>query len=280
MAAVTLADDPIMVLSPALAHAKLHVSSEWSGYFIAALGWGCVFGSVVPVSAGDKGAKRASRYAAFSLLALGASVFVFAQGFSRMVTLIAAITAGIAGLFAGTAAQSALLRHQKDTGASAATVAGVAALWAIAWAGTKPFASLLDGLLAGHVGMVRTSVALIFPAITIALGELLLPRKWKKFINKVAGMITEFITPKLISAANAVLLADFPQLPQAQAPIGYLPPNQKGCRQASFMTARPTEMPAAQRFAIGHVVAGRPIEIVEAHVTQGARIEHSQPAAL
>ena len=40
VAAVTLVNDPVMVLSPALAHAKLHISNEWSGYFIAALGVG------------------------------------------------------------------------------------------------------------------------------------------------------------------------------------------------------------------------------------------------
>ena len=40
VAAVTLADDPILVLSPAVAHTKLHVSAAWTAYFIAALGWG------------------------------------------------------------------------------------------------------------------------------------------------------------------------------------------------------------------------------------------------
>src|SRR5262249_52566649 len=33
VAAVTIADDPILVLSPALAHTSLHVSSDWAGLF-------------------------------------------------------------------------------------------------------------------------------------------------------------------------------------------------------------------------------------------------------
>jgi MFS family permease len=210
VAAVTLADDPVMVLSPALAHAKLHISNEWSGYFIAALGWGSVLGSVIPASTKDQGAQRASRYAALSLLALGGSVFAFTQGFSPWASLIAAIAAGVAGLFAGTAAQSALLRHQKDRGASPTTVASVAALWAIAWAGTKPFASLLDGLLASHIGVISTSVWLAAPAVTIALCELLLPRKLKQSINSGAEFVTTKVIPRFISAARTLLRAKSP----------------------------------------------------------------------
>ena len=44
VAAVTVADDPILVLGPALAR-QLHATSIWSGYFIAALGAGTVCGS-------------------------------------------------------------------------------------------------------------------------------------------------------------------------------------------------------------------------------------------
>jgi hypothetical protein len=36
VAAVPLADDPILVLRPALPHTKLHLSSDWAGYFIRA----------------------------------------------------------------------------------------------------------------------------------------------------------------------------------------------------------------------------------------------------
>ncbi len=185
VAAVTLADDPILVLSPALAHARLHVSGVWAGYFIAALGWGSVMGSLPRTSGSGDGTRRASRLAAFGLLFLGVSVVVFAGGFSAEASLLAAFAAGAAALVTGSAAQTALLSHHRDSGATMADMAGVAALWAIAWAGTKPFASLLDGWLAARIGLVPTSVVLVLPAMMIALLEILLPPGIKQHIRDV-----------------------------------------------------------------------------------------------
>jgi MFS family permease len=204
VAAVTLADDPILVLSPALAHTKLHISNDWAGYFIAALGWGSVLGSLPPTSAQTDGGRRASRYAAFSLLALGVSVVAFTRGFSAPATLAAAVAAGAAGLCTGTAAQTALLSHQEKTGASMATAASITALWAIAWAGTKPFASLLDGWLASHLGLMRTGIILASPALTIALCELLLPSTVRKFIKSRAARVTS----RMLSTSNTAATGD------------------------------------------------------------------------
>lgn len=39
------------------------------------------------------------------------------------------------------------------------------AVWAIAWAGSKPLASLTDGLLAGKVGLRWTGFLLTLPAL-------------------------------------------------------------------------------------------------------------------
>ena len=39
------------------------------------------------------------------------------------------------------------------------------AVWAIAWAGSKPVASLTDGVLAGKVGLLRTGFLLALPAL-------------------------------------------------------------------------------------------------------------------
>ena len=197
VATVTLADDPILVLSPAVA-ARLHMPSASAGYFIAALGWGSVLGSLPPTSAKDNSAQYASRRAAISLLILGGSVVVFTTGFWTPASLVAAGAAGAAALFTGAAAQTALLRHQQKSGADVATVASVAALWAIAWAGTKPFASLLDGWLAIHIGIVTTSIVLTLPAISIALCELKLSNEAKRRINeygeRIACRIVDLLT--------------------------------------------------------------------------------------
>ena len=202
VATVTLADDPILVLSPAVA-ARLHMPSASAGYFIAALGWGSVLGSLPPTSANVNTAQHASRRAAISLLFLGASIVVFAFGFSFKVSFGAVIVAGAAGFFTGTAAQTALLRHHQKNGPDVAAVASVAALWAIAWAGTKPFASFLDGWLAAHIGILSTSIALTAPAITIALCEITLPACLKRRINDWANWIISHIVTDSGSPAPA-----------------------------------------------------------------------------
>ena len=205
--AVTFADDPILVLSPALAHTTLQVSSHWTGYFIAALGWGSVLGSVPPTPRKDYGAKQASRHAAIGLVFLSGSVVLFTMGISAQVSLFAAAAAGAAGLFTGAAAQTALLRHQKQK--AVVSVASVAALWAIAWAGTKPFASILDGWLATNVGLFYTSILLVLPALVIAFCEICFPYPWKKAINSCSEQVISALAGWLamISARRQVRAA-------------------------------------------------------------------------
>jgi MFS family permease len=201
VATVTLADDPILVLSPAVAHAKLHLSNAWIGYFIAALGWGSVLGSLPPTSHKLQNVRAASRRAAISLLILGLAVPMFAIGLWTPLSLFAACTAGAAALFAGTAAQTALMKHHQNKVTSVAGVAGITALWAIAWAGTKPFASLLDGWLASHVGVFVASEILVLPAVAIALLELTLPQNRK-------AQITNFIQRNVQGWATGRIPAD------------------------------------------------------------------------
>jgi MFS family permease len=222
VAAVTLADDPILVLSPAVA-GKLHMPSASAGYFIAALGWGSVLGSMPRTSTGNSSAQHASRRAAISLFFLGTSIVVFTMGFSFKISLGAVVMAGAAGLFAGTAAQTALLRHHQKNGPDVAAVASVAALWAIAWAGTKPFASLLDGLLASHIGIVPTSATLAGPAFLIALCELMLPARVKRRINDCARRIISRAVPDLDSPAPDRLDGESAPLPDGMAPADALP---------------------------------------------------------
>ena len=84
----------------------------------------------------------------------------------------------MAALLTGAAAQALLL---KTAGPRQATQ--VMALWAIAWAGSKPLASLADGWLASHLGMFRAGIILAAPAFAVALLELFLwarVRNWMK----------------------------------------------------------------------------------------------------
>lgn len=180
VAAVTFADDPVMVLSPALSKTALHLPSDWAGYFIAALGWGAVIASLRPRRRRGLDARKASRRAAASLLVLAGSVILFAAGISPAVSLFFAFAAGAAALLTGAAAQTPIVVRDKQSAAS------VGALWAIAWAGTKPVASLADGWLASEIGLIATAVLLALPAIGLAACEIFFSERVKNSIKEWA----------------------------------------------------------------------------------------------
>jgi MFS family permease len=174
VASVTVADDPVLVLGPALTR-RLGVSDVWSGYFLAALGCGAVLGSLMPIKARTASpVSRVSRRAAWSLLCLGVSVTVFAAGVSLVVSMLAAFTAGVAALLFGAATQALLVQQDRQRAAS------VMALWAIAWAGSKPLASLADGWLASTTHHVWIAGAVLAaPAIILAIFEICLPARYR-----------------------------------------------------------------------------------------------------
>jgi predicted MFS family arabinose efflux permease len=189
IAAVTLAEDPVLVLGPTVAHHVLNVASAWAAYFLSALGLGTIFGSLVPTAPVRYLQRRAhSHAAAVTLLVLGVAMIVFVVSPFRWLTIVAVVTAGAAGLLTGSTAQSLLLKTVESDQATS-----VMALWAIAWAGSKPFASLVDGWLATSHGIHLGSFVLAgpalagpvlaLPAVLIAMTELLLPKKGKDRIN-------------------------------------------------------------------------------------------------
>lgn len=173
VAAVTLADDPILTLGPALAR-QLGISSGWAGLFFSALGCGTILGSFGPTK--DPRAwhpSRTARWAAGPLLVLVASVAVFALGLSPWVSLAAALVAGAAAFRTGAIAQTQLVRERP------ANAASVMALWAIAWAGTKPLASLTDGWIASAHGILWAVAVVAGPAVLLGALEIFLPASWK-----------------------------------------------------------------------------------------------------
>ncbi len=108
-----------------------------------------------------------TRHAALPLTLLAVSVVTFAFGLNRWLSLIAIIVAGVAALLTGASAQ-ALLQQT----APPQNLTQVMALWAVAWAGTKPIASLADGWLASTFNVQIAAITLALPAILIAVLEL------------------------------------------------------------------------------------------------------------
>jgi predicted MFS family arabinose efflux permease len=164
VAAVTIAADPVLVLGPAMAR-HLNAPSDWAGYFLAALGAGTVAGSFIPVRQPSR-----LRHAAYPILLLSAAIIAFALGLNLALCLAMAFVAGIACLLAGSVTQSLLL-----TLAGPERVAAVMAVWAVAWAGSKPLASLADGWLASHFGLHTAGIVLTLPALLLGLLVVLLP---------------------------------------------------------------------------------------------------------
>ena len=154
VAAVTIADDPILVLGPALTR-QLHVPSVWSGWFIAALGTGTVFGSF------RRSKHQPSvRLAAMALTALALFMLLFVHAPAMWVAVLAALGAGASCLIANSVTRAVLAEQ-----AGPERTAAVMAVWAIAWAGSKPVASLLDGALGTWLGPQWTGLLLALPAL-------------------------------------------------------------------------------------------------------------------
>jgi MFS family permease len=179
VAAVTLADDPILIQGPAIAGHALHGPSELPGFFLTALGLGTVLGSLRPAKdPRGWGASHTSRRAAGWLVVLFFAIVLFALGIAAWICVIAAFAAGVAALYTGALTQTELTQHRPEHTAS------VMALWAIAWAGTKPIASLADGWLSSHLHLWQAAAILAAPALILGLGELLLFKKSRLWIKK------------------------------------------------------------------------------------------------
>ena len=123
VAAVTVADDPVLVLGPAVA-AHLHHSPDWSGWFIAALGGGTVLGPF-----GHPCTEPSLRLAATALAILASCMMIFVLSPWLPVTILAAFGAGVMCLVSSSATRTVLA-----TRAGPAREASVMAVWAIAWA--------------------------------------------------------------------------------------------------------------------------------------------------
>ena len=204
VAAVTFADDPILVLGPALAK-QMHAPSAWSGWFIAALGAGTVLGSF-------RRSKHQPtlRLAATALAALAVFMLIFVQApkiipvsahgptIAIWIAVGAALGAGASCLIANSVTRAVLagLAGSEKGGA-------VMAVWAIAWAGSKPVASLLDGTLGSTIGPQWTGLILAAPALIPIMVVVLLPNVGLRFASLRASRDEEPAVAAVPSVAAA-----------------------------------------------------------------------------
>ncbi len=188
VAAVTFADDPVLILGPALAHHLPGATHDYPGYFLSALGGGTILGSLRPtIDPQSWDASRTARRAARSLLLLVALMVLFVWSPYAWLSLAAAFLAGAAALRTGAVTQTGLVRERP------ADAASVMAIWAIAWAGTKPLASFTDGLVASRYGLHWAVFAVTGLAVLIGATELTLPKAWRPALWAAAHAVGNWL---------------------------------------------------------------------------------------
>ncbi len=174
VAAVTVAEDPLLVLGPALA-GHVATSDDWSGFFLSAMGGGSILGSLVP-----RRKAPSIRRTATALGLLGVFIMVFALSPWMWLSIAAAFAAGTAGLVTGSAAQAKLREL-----AGSQRALQIMGLWTVAWAGSKPIASLIDGTLPNLAGLRMTGVLMAVPAL-IPIAALVIPAIEKRISRATA----------------------------------------------------------------------------------------------
>jgi predicted MFS family arabinose efflux permease len=161
VAAIAVSGDPVNTLTPEFATHAYHHADTFAGVLIGAFGLGSV---VAALRTGRAGMRRAVA----AMLAMAAATVAFALSPDVWVGVLALAACGYGFVAGQTSATVALQTHIDDAGRGR-----VMALWSVAWLGTRPFASLLDGTLASLAG-ARAAAALM--ALPVLAGAVLLHR--------------------------------------------------------------------------------------------------------
>jgi MFS family permease len=158
VAAVGFASDPVNTLAPAWAHAFGRKDTV-GGYIIGAFGAGAVTAGFVV--AGRVGGSRRRMFS--TLLLLGGGMVAFAVTPWLPVALPVLFLAGIGYLASNTHATSRL-----QLGVEPWERGRIMALWSVAFLGLRPFASIVDGAIAGAFGVRAAGILLALPALACA----------------------------------------------------------------------------------------------------------------
>ena len=118
------------------------------------------------------------------------------------VSFCAALAAGVSCLLANSMTRTLLSQTAGSTQAS------VMAVWAIAWAGSKPLASLTDGLLAGWIGVWPTGMILAIPAFIPIAAQLAVH----------AGTRNQAAHPSQTAPTRTAICAALSVIPSPQSP--------------------------------------------------------------
>jgi MFS family permease len=154
--------DPVNTESPAFAHAFGH-SDTWAGVIVAFFGAGAVTAAFL-VAGRVAGSRR--RMAA-TLAALGVGIVLFSLTPWLPLGFVFLAVAGFGYLGSNTSATTRLA-----LGVEPWQRGRIMALWSVAFLGLRPVASLVDGAVAGAIGVRAAGVVLGVPALAGAAAAL------------------------------------------------------------------------------------------------------------
>lgn len=160
VAVVSLTMDPVSTLTPVYATRIFHRLDVVAGYLIGAFGAGAVLASVVPLR--ESGAPE--RRIALMLALFGGGMAGFALVPSLHIAFVMLAVAGFGYLIGQTGATTLL-----QLGVSDAERGRVMALWSVAFLGSRPIASLLDGALASVLGPRAATLIMAVPTVGIVV---------------------------------------------------------------------------------------------------------------
>jgi MFS family permease len=158
--AVSLSVDPVNTLTPAFASDVYGRTETFAGFLVAAFGLGAVAAAVLV-----GGRPTSARRTGISMAVMGTAMTAFALTGSLVAGLVALFAAGFGFLSTVTAATTAL-HLEVDEAERGRTMA----LWSVAFLGSRPMASLVDGTIASLTTVRAATVVMALPALLGAAG--------------------------------------------------------------------------------------------------------------
>lgn len=154
--AASITIDPVTTLSPAYATDVYGRADTVAGWLIGAFGAGAVVAAFVVANRGV----ASNRRLAWLLAMLGLGIAGFAAAPWLAAGMVALVVAGFAFIGCATSALARLQHTIAD-----AEQGRMMALWSVAFMGTRPIASLVDGFVASRLDVHVATLVLVAPVV-------------------------------------------------------------------------------------------------------------------
>jgi MFS family permease len=163
IAAISIAADPVVTLSPAFARTVFGRSGADAGLVVAAFGIGAIvcavaFGRVFRAPSAER-----IRFLVPGMLVFAGGVAAFAWIPSFWPALVALVVAGVGYLASSTTWTTALQEEVEDH-----MRGRIMGLWTIAFLGSRPLAALIDGAVADLAGPRVAVLVVLVPLLVVA----------------------------------------------------------------------------------------------------------------